>query len=281
MSLATIGEARPAVGHQRPRSLSTVQGVDCSFSEFSYGYAAIREAESELTQAYQATGAPILPSLVEEEHLGYDAKLRFVEYALFLQFKRVQYVSRRHPALPTWPHVGGPHHRYAIDTDGHQHQALLELELRLWSGAEVGEVYYAAPTFHREHEFDEYYSRGQVLRRSSLVSPSEFGLDDGTHHLVVDEFGASLMLSSPRPPKRQAWERLVADVYRRGSNETDGHSRERVSLGFPEEALMSSVAILGRGRNLRRDAPPIRRIQRLAALLDCGLILFTAPVPEG
>lgn len=113
--------------------------MECKFSEFSYGYAAIREAESELALVYRANGAPVLPSLVAEEQLGWDAKQRFVEYALFLQFKRVQYVSRRHPSSRTWPHVGGRHYRFAIDTNGHQHQALLQLEAQLRSGAEAGE----------------------------------------------------------------------------------------------------------------------------------------------
>ncbi|MTD53102.1 hypothetical protein [Amycolatopsis pithecellobii] len=45
-------------------------------------------------------GAPVLPSLRQEEHRGWDAQLRTVEYVLFLQFKRADYVSRRHPSSP-------------------------------------------------------------------------------------------------------------------------------------------------------------------------------------
>ncbi|GAA4250901.1 hypothetical protein [Dactylosporangium darangshiense] len=251
--------------------------MECTFSEFSYGYAAIREAESELARVYRASGAPALPSLVAEEELGWDAKLPFVEYALFLQFKRVHYVSRRHPASQTWPYVDGRHYRFAIDTNGHQHHALLDLEARLLSGAEVGEVYYAAPTFHEDHEFDTYYSNGEVLDRSSLVSPSEFGANTGIHHFVTDEAGTSQVLSSPRPPRRQTtWERLVAETEVRARVAADRRPRARISLGLLEEALMSSAATLGRGFSRALDAPAARRIQRLAALLDCGLVLLVS-----
>lgn len=38
--------------------------MDFDFSEFSYGYVAIREAESVLSEVYRSAGAPVLPSLV-------------------------------------------------------------------------------------------------------------------------------------------------------------------------------------------------------------------------
>ena len=170
--------------------------MDCDFSEFSYGYAAIREAESELASIYHAAGAPVLPSLLAEEKLGWDAKLEFVEYALFLQFKRSEYVSRRHPASPTWWAVGGPHYRFSIDTDGHQHRALANLESSLAAGSDPGHVYYAAPGFHRQSEFDDAYSFGQVLEQSHLLSPSEFGLGTGKHHFVADPHGNLQILRS-------------------------------------------------------------------------------------
>jgi hypothetical protein len=78
--------------------------MQSDFSEFSYGYACLREAESIITELYTTAGAPVLPSLREENRLGWDAKLSTVEYALFLQFKRTDYVSRRHPSSPTWPY---------------------------------------------------------------------------------------------------------------------------------------------------------------------------------
>src|SRR5689334_23057961 len=135
--------------------------VSCEFSEFAYGFAAIREAESELASFFASAGAPKLPSLIEEASLGYDAKVRHVGFALFLQFKRVDFISRMHYSSPTWSKLGSPHYRYSIDTDGHQHQLLLALEGR-WAG-QAGDVLYASPGFHRSRQFDEAYLRGAVL----------------------------------------------------------------------------------------------------------------------
>jgi hypothetical protein len=190
--------------------------MECDFSEFSYGYAAIREAEAELTAIYKTAGAPVLPSLLQEEKIGWDAKLQYVEYALFLQFKRIEYVSRPHPASPTWWAAGGPHYRFSIDTDGHQHRALVDLETRLAFGSDPGHVYYAAPGFHRQHDFDDAYSYGKVLDRSHILPPSEFGLDTGKHHFISDLHGSLQILSEPRRPESvQAWQSMTNLVRNR------------------------------------------------------------------
>lgn len=138
------------------------------FSEFSYGYAVVREAEALVGQTFKAAGAPLLPSLKQEEAWGFDAKISYVGYALFFQFKRADYVSREHPASPTWPHVGAAHYRWTIDTDGHQHAAMIQLEKDVATGLQVGDVLYAAPRFHAAHEFDEAYRQAEVLDRSTL-----------------------------------------------------------------------------------------------------------------
>ena len=254
--------------------------MDCDFSEFSYGYAAIREAESELAAIYKAAGAPVLPSLVAEEMLGWDAKLGFVEYALFLQFKRIEYVSREHPASPTWWAVGGPHYRFSIDTDGHQHRALTTLERNLAAGTDPGHVYYAAPGFHRQQEFDEAYSFGQVLDRSHILPPSELGLGTGKHHLVSDLHGGVQILSEPRRPEGLlAWESMTSLVRRRATAAADRPRRRDLTLGQFEEALNESVSSLGRVIPRSVDAPMARRLQRSAAILGCGLILFLVDEP--
>jgi hypothetical protein len=249
--------------------------MDCDFSEFSYGYAAIREAEAELAAIYRAAGAPVLPSLVAEESLGWDAKLRFVEYALFLQFKRIEYVSRAHPASPTWWAAGGPHFRFSIDTDGHQHRALSVLQNNLALGPDPGHVYYAAPAFHRQDEFDQAYTHGEVLQRSHILEPSEFGLWTGKHHFVANPQGALQILSEPRIPERvMPWEPMTNRVRSRAAEARDRTRQRGLTLGQLEEAMSDSVSQLGRSLPHSVDAPLARRLQRSAAIIGCGLILF-------
>jgi hypothetical protein len=249
--------------------------MQCDFSEFSYGYAAIREAEAELASIYKAAGAPVLPSLLAEEKLGWDAKLQFVEYALFLQFKRIEYVSRSHPASPTWPAVGAPHYRFAIDTDGHQQRALLNLEFSLAGGTDPGHVYYAAPAFHSQHDFDDAYSYGQVLERSHILPPSEFGLGSGKHYFVSDLNGGVQILSEPRRPERVLeWQSMTAQVRDRAAMSRDRSREREMTLGDLEGLLDTSVRQLERDVSRPMDAPIGRRLQRGAAILGCGLILL-------
>lgn len=223
--------------------------MDCTFSEFSYGYAAVREAETDLAAAYEPGEA------VDDTQL--------VDYVLFLQFKRIDYVSRRHPASPTWKHVGRRHFRFAVDTDGPQHRALVELESKL----PRGDVYYSAPLFHTDREFDYFYSNDQVLAHSSLVSPSELGIGGGIHNYVTDQDGQSWVLSEPREPRdRTTWAEIVKrDVV-----------GERMTVRDLADLMEASVETMGRGRTLDESLPTgtTQRLQRLAALLDCGLVLF-------
>lgn len=250
--------------------------MDCDFSEFSYGYAAIREAEAELAQIYRSAGAPVLPSLLQEEHLGWDAKLTYVEYVLFLQFKRVEFVSRRHPASPTWHHVHEKHYRYSIDTDGHQHAALCELERNLAVGTDPGHVYYAAPTFHRQSDFDRSYGYGTVLQESSLTSPTEFGENDGVHHLVTDQAHQNLILSEPRRLESQvSWDSMTGHIRSRAATARERGRERTMTLGTLEEAVRVSEQLLARDISISQDAPITRRLERLAAILGCGLLLFT------
>ena len=250
--------------------------MDADFSEFSYGYAAIREAEVGLGALYTQQGAPKLPSLVEEESLGWDVRLAFVDYALFLQFKRAQYVSRRHPDSPTWPGQNRPHYRYSIDTSGHQHKALMKLESDLATTPDSGNVYYAAPVFHSQHDFDFVYSSGSVLKNSSMILPSELGEDDGVHHHTAVAPGASIIMSEPRSAQSDTtWSDLETRVREKAQVARTRDSASRLTVGALESILVSRVRRLDRDIEIDNDAPVISRLHRSAAILGCGLALFT------
>ncbi|GHF22640.1 hypothetical protein [Pseudolysinimonas yzui] len=248
--------------------------MDAEFSEFSYGYAAIREAEVGLGTIYKLAHAPKLPSLVEEELLGWDVHLAFVDYALFLQFKRPAFVSRRHPKSPTWDGVMAPHYRYSIDTDGHQHRALLRLEEKLALSPGTGDIYYAAPVFHRQLEFDNAYSGGQVLASSSMVSPSDFGEDDGAHHLVATTPGVATVMSDARAAETATtWDRLETRARQKAHLAASREPTARLTIGQLDDLLASSIRSLHRDIAIDPEVPIISRLHRSAAILGCGLAL--------
>lgn len=248
--------------------------MDADFSEFSYGYAAIREAEIEFGKTYKLAGAPKLPSLVEEENLGWDVRLAFVDFALFLQFKRSVFVSRRHPKSPTWHGPNTAHYRYAIDTDGHQHQALLRLQSDLAAVPGSGDVYYSAPVFHRQADFDRAYSSGQVLRTSTMVPPSDFGSMDGTHHLVATSPGLPTIMSEPRrADSAVTWEAVESSTRERAMRTARRERPRRFTVGDLDALLQNSVGRLERDIMVDPDASVMSRLHRSAAILGCGLAL--------
>lgn len=160
--------------------------MDPKFSEFSYGYSVIREIEDLAATLFPSgVGRPILPSLPEEEQLGWDVGYATVGFVLFLQFKRGEFVSRSHPASPTWPHIGDRHYRFAIDTAGHQFAALSTLA-HATKNYPV-HVAYLAPRFHESPVFTALHLARAVLDHSYGCDPRLVPYDLDVHHRVASE----------------------------------------------------------------------------------------------
>lgn len=185
------------------------------------------------------------------------------------------FVSRRHPQSPSWDYVGGPHYRFAINTGELQHQRLLELEQRLAISDEAGDVYYVSPRFHRQTDFDNAYLSGLVLEQSVIVPPSEFGDDGGLHfHVTNIDTRVAQVLSQPRPPEKQVeWIAIQQRTDTRAQHR-DSRSRRRIELSELEQILIEII----RDRSViaRSDGEALitRRIDRLATMIGCGLVLF-------
>lgn len=165
-------------------------------SEFSYGYAMTEELIYSSGLAIQA--APLFPSLIEEGRTGggYDVKIPFSGFPLFLQFK----LSDRMVRNTAWEAQQGllvpPFYRMHIRPMKHsrQHQLLLALE-------RSGElVYYVAPHFHEPSELNEVYVNKQVIDRSVFFKPSDIGNlpDDEWHHVAYCAGQPAYLCSEPR-----------------------------------------------------------------------------------
>jgi hypothetical protein len=246
--------------------------MECEFSEFSYGYAAIRQAEADLTAVFSQPGPPLQPSLRDEASLGWDVGLLVPGFVAFMQFKLSEFIVRGRRDSPTWPAVGAPHHRFAIDTTHHQFEALLLLENRMRRGRIFGDVLYLAPCFSKYSQFDEAYRNGAVLTNSMMASPHEFaGLPPGWHYYVTDSHGVAQILSDPTPVESpRTWE-YVLERARRGSR------RRRFRDGYRLYHLISFIAgvaeELGMPIAFTDEHPPLLQLQRFAQLLGCHLVL--------
>jgi len=154
-------------------------------SEFSYGYAVTHE----LASKYKLISAPEFPTLYKEGKKGggYDVKLPFKLFPLFLQFKLSDCLEKTSAKEHRPRHFEVPYFRMHLRPLKHslQHNLLLELE------ASGSMVYYIAPAFYKTEEFNHFYLKNSILSNSVLISPHKIGaLPDDDDHYVVFKAGA-------------------------------------------------------------------------------------------
>ena len=198
---------------------------DAQFSEFAYGYAVIREAELLLTRLGAAmTGAPVLPSLITENTVGYDANLVAVDFSLFLQFKRSYHVSALHPVGPcgspggrphcTWAYWMKEHYRFEADTTSNQFHAMRGYEDAVALGYTAGLSVYTAPGFATNAALDQAYQSGTILDRSVAVLPSAFdAVSSGPHkYSFLPDLSRGVITSEPVRAGATPLAQLIADT---------------------------------------------------------------------
>lgn len=178
-------------------------------SEFSYGYALTEELVNR--PGRNVVAAPLFPSLIDEgrDGGGYDVRLPFVGYPLFLQFKLSHYMVRSTAREARLSALSPPYYRMHLRPTRHseQHNLLLDLEKKGHA------VFYAAPVFYRPEELNQFYMSSSVAANSILVRPGSIGPlpDDRDHHLAFS-FGSPLYLcSEPRLIRKTANGRLELD----------------------------------------------------------------------
>jgi hypothetical protein len=201
------------------------------FSEFSYGFALTHELVG-----WTAIGAaPVFPSLLEEGKPGggWDVKLDRPGLPLYLQFKRSQCIisgnGRERRAVKQ--HIGNvhfnddlalPYYRFFLmeSSLSQQHDLLLELDQG------PSDVFYAAPYFHEQHEFDTAWTEREVTRKTAFIRPAEIGsLPDGKHSIAFDKahIDRAWVCSKPKEVPCVRSDTLLSDL-------TDKIKRHRTSV---------------------------------------------------
>lgn len=157
-------------------------------SEFSFGYALTESLIKGLPHGL--TAAPLFPSLKKEGQPGggYDLKLSFQGFILFLQFKLSDRMERSTAKEAKDGVLETPffrmHLRSSAKSD--QHQLLLDLE----GGGNT--VFYAAPEFSTAVELDEAYLADEVVAQTVFIRPSDIkALPDQKEHWVAFKKGNS------------------------------------------------------------------------------------------
>ena len=158
------------------------------FSEFSYGFGISREIQL-LAERY-TTAYPIFPSLLNEK--GWDVKFRFRGFSLFLQFKRSEYMNRTNAR--EWAYFNQPYYRFPVYSfqESPQHNCLVDL------ASKQQNVYYCAPLFHADRDFNRFYMTKRILERSVWVSTQDLPHVRGRQHHRISYISTHGIFQSER-----------------------------------------------------------------------------------
>jgi hypothetical protein len=137
---------------------------------------------------------PEFPSLIREGQAGggYDVRINFGTF-LFLQFKLSEFMyggRARYRSL-----IGLPYYKFLLTPrwKSQQHRMLVDL------GNTSQQVYYAAPIFHLQTNFNDEFQGNTVVNRSAFINPAEIGyLADDEAHCVVFNSAEAYFCSEPR-----------------------------------------------------------------------------------
>ncbi len=180
--------------------------MNSQITEFSFGFALTREIVNLNPAGFLA--APVFPSLIQEGNPGggYDVALDFGTF-LFLQFKLSEYMIRNTAGQSDV--IAPPYYRFWLmpASQSAQHAMLLDLE---GSGEQV---YYVAPKFWTQAQFNGAFTDSQVAFESVFIPPGAIGpVTDNEDHCVVFNDVAIFALSEPKPIQglrgEQALERI-------------------------------------------------------------------------
>lgn len=229
--------------------------VRSDFTEFSYGFAALNELVAQFPGTGGLHAAPMLPTLRDENRLGYDARLESVHGVFFLQFKCAIRLTR--PRAKQWPAYGQPYYAFDLRNKRRspQHDALCRLQSAL---PFAGHVAYVASGFHTLAQLNVHFRDATVLRESVWVSPLAIGRTRiGASHRVcyIDAHDQPLRFSDEPVPVESMTFSDVASL-------AAGWAEER-PIDVGELVAAVSNALTGfkwRGRPLEDPFDELRRL---------------------
>jgi hypothetical protein len=155
-------------------------------SEFTFGFAFLHE---QTTSAWNnLVAAPILPSLQEENLVGWDAKLPRTGTDFYYQFKLSDYLWTGNAKFIRDGTYDAPYFRIALHKkdNNRQHQRLREHSRR------HPETYYVAPEVNALEDFNSAFLSRQLTQNSRIIPVSQCkDITDGDQHYITFRQGDS------------------------------------------------------------------------------------------
>jgi hypothetical protein len=156
--------------------------IAIGISEFTFGYAFLHEQTN--ANWPNLTAAPILPSLQQEQNLGWDAQLPVAGACYFYQFRLCEYLFR---ANATYIHDGtyaGHYYRIGLHPrdNNRQHRLLRTLS------AQNPNTFYVAPELNTVAHFNAFFLNHTLTQHTRLIPLAEcddIGAHDATQHYIT------------------------------------------------------------------------------------------------
>jgi hypothetical protein len=249
------------------------------FSEFSYGFAVTENLVT--NPASRISVAPVFPSLIEENQVGFDVMLQRPGKPLFLQFKLAHQMTARAFEVKAG-HFGAPFFRMYLrcNRESNQHANLLALE------ASGEEVLYVAPKFHTVEQLNEAYQLRRVWERSLQLAPSAIGaLDQASHHIGFTDLGDWQVFSEephlrgkakPAQEVIKSWEISVQELSRQPLRATLARVDAHVMTVLKERQVFEKAWAQVDITPIERDLSPLQRVAYFARhFFDLQLFVAT------
>jgi hypothetical protein len=258
--------------------------VDPQISEFSFGYALTEALVRDSLSPVVA--APLFPNLYQEGKPGggYDVMLNTGSVFLFLQFKLSDYMKGSNAYERVNGHFKTSFFRMHLRPkwSSDQHAMLIAL-------ANQGHwVFYAAPTFYTQNEFNDAYIKKSIIDKTFFIGPLEIGPlpDDDNHHVAFDvSHNRKIFSKEPREVggrMGRVWtdeiaKNLRARPQKRLSRETAAETASEVTEILSRFARASDRRLL-ENRLSKQEPHPLAQLATVSrTFLDCELLLAGLP----
>lgn len=258
--------------------------MDLGISEFTFGYAFLFEQTQRSWGGLKA--APVLPSLVQEAGLGWDAMLPTAAADFYFQFKMAERMVR---ASALHAAFGIPHFRFGLHRrDGsRQHR-------NLWEHAQAHpDTFYVAPEIKDAGAFNNAFLGNGVTDSSRLVRVSscpQLAEGDTEQHYVLYAPGREAEFRSESRGRVSSFAgQGISEIYgggRRRMRRVDSQFAldllrvaeaplERIlrGSGSEEEREIAGAVHRALGASVQRDVPQTLALAAKALAVGLGVAL--------
>ncbi len=160
--------------------------AEVGMSEFQFGFGFLFEQTRREWANLRV--APILPSLQQEQNVGWDARLPLAATDYYYQFKLSDYLERTNAKYIRERIYSSPYLRIALHrrNQNRQHQRLKTC------AASNFHTYYVAPEFDTIESFNSAFMNQQLLNRSRLIPVRDCKyVDDSEQHYITFQRGST------------------------------------------------------------------------------------------